>query len=146
MEVQLIGGPSGYFYMSYYTERHPSKVQGNEDTLASVVAHSLKFPESPMVSFHARDLIRGLLVKEPENRLGSVKGASEIKQHSFFEGLNWALIRCAIPPEMPKLCDVGAVSTGLNVGVQKKDGAKFDSKDKDIDTKDTAECVEFELF
>ncbi|KAI3793818.1 hypothetical protein L1987_36440 [Smallanthus sonchifolius] len=37
---------------------------------------------------------------------GSSKGAAEIKQHRFFEGLNWALIRCATPPEVPKTCDV----------------------------------------
>ncbi|GKB38987.1 ATP-dependent DNA helicase PIF1-like protein [Tanacetum coccineum] len=44
-------------------------------------------------------LLEGLLVKEPENRLGSQKGAVEIKQNPFFSGLNWALIRCVIPPK-----------------------------------------------
>ncbi|XP_038706438.1 serine/threonine-protein kinase D6PKL1-like isoform X1 [Tripterygium wilfordii] len=83
----------------------PFKGPGNEETLANVVSQSLKFPNGPIVSFHARDLIRGLLIKEPESRLGSVKGATEIKQHPFFEGINWALIRCTIPPELPKFCD-----------------------------------------
>ncbi|RVX20125.1 Serine/threonine-protein kinase KIPK1 [Vitis vinifera] len=132
----------GIFLYELLYGKTPFKGSGNEDTLASVVSHSLKFPESPMVSFHARDLIRGLLVKEPENRLGSVKGATEIKQHSFFEGLNWALIRCAIPPEMPKLCDAGTSSTVMSMSVQKKESAKSDCKDM----KDTTECVEFELF
>ncbi|XP_044473705.1 serine/threonine-protein kinase KIPK2-like [Mangifera indica] len=85
----------------------PFKGSGNEETIANVVLESLKFPDSPLVSFQARDLIRGLLVKEPENRLGSQKGAAEIKQHPFFEGLNWALIRCAIPPELPEFYDFG---------------------------------------
>ncbi|KAE8713181.1 Protein kinase G11A [Hibiscus syriacus] len=77
------------------------KGEGNEETLANVVVQSLKFPDCPHVSFHARDLIRRLLVKVPENRLGTEKGAAEIKQHPFFQGLNWALIRCTVPPELP---------------------------------------------
>uniref|UniRef100_A0A803LD61 non-specific serine/threonine protein kinase n=1 Tax=Chenopodium quinoa TaxID=63459 RepID=A0A803LD61_CHEQI len=77
------------------------------------------------------------MVKHPskdQNRLGFVRGAAEIKQHPFFEGLNWALIRCAVPPERPKFRDVGK---GL-----------FSSKK---DTKRSLgvqgnELIEFELF
>ncbi|KAK1409990.1 hypothetical protein QVD17_36522 [Tagetes erecta] len=98
--------------------RTPFKGTGDDETLANVVSQGLEFPNSPIVSFHARDLIRCLLQKQPENRLGSLKGAAEIKQHQFFEGLNWALIRCATPPEMPKVCDVrnvGRNATGENL-------------------------------
>ncbi|GMY23894.1 serine/threonine-protein kinase kipk2, partial [Fagus crenata] len=96
------------------------KGSGNEETLSDVVSQSLKFPNSPVVSFHARDLMRGLLIKEPESRLGFVKGAAEIKQHPFFEGLNWALIRCAVPPELPKSSDIESAATAA----QKKESAK----------------------
>ncbi|GER29089.1 protein kinase-like protein, partial [Striga asiatica] len=82
--------------------RTPFKGSCNEETLANVVLKGLRFPESPMVSLQARDLIRGLLVKEPENRLGAETGAAEIKKHPFFEGLNWALIRCEAPPQVPE--------------------------------------------
>ncbi|KAH0918700.1 hypothetical protein HID58_026360 [Brassica napus] len=85
----------------------PFKGHNNDETLANVVLQNLKFPDSPLVSFQAKDLIRGLLVKEPENRFGSEKGSAEIKRHPFFEGLNWALIRCAIPPELPDLYEFG---------------------------------------
>ncbi|WOL02274.1 hypothetical protein Cni_G10993 [Canna indica] len=115
--------------------RTPFKGPGNEETLMNVVSQSLKFPENPSVSFHAKDLIRGLLVKDPENRLGSVKGAAEIKQHPFFEGLNWALIRCTAPPETPRSHDVG---TPL-VFRKKKEG-------KCLDFRMNGEDVEFELF
>ncbi|PIN16823.1 putative serine/threonine protein kinase [Handroanthus impetiginosus] len=85
----------------------PFKGADNEETLANVVLQNLKFPNSPIVSFQARDLIRSLLVKEPENRLGTETGAAEIKRHPFFEGLNWALIRCAIPPHIPEVYNFG---------------------------------------
>ncbi|XP_039004968.1 serine/threonine-protein kinase D6PK-like isoform X2 [Hibiscus syriacus] len=95
----------GIFLFELLYGKTPFRGSGNDETLSNVVSHNLRFPASPIVSFHARDLIRGLLVKEPENRLGSVKGAAEIKRHPFFGGLNWALIRCTVPPEMPRLCE-----------------------------------------
>ncbi|CAM8959553.1 unnamed protein product [Rhodiola kirilowii] len=95
----------GVFLYELLYGKTPFKGVGNEETLANVVLQSLKFPDTPLVSFQARDLIRALLVKEPENRLGSERGAAEIKRHPFFEGLNWALIRCAPPPELPESYD-----------------------------------------
>lgn len=94
--------------------RTPFKGTGNEDTLVNVVSQCLKFPASPTVSSHAKDLIKRLLQKQPENRLGSVKGAAEIKQHPFFEGLNWALIRCAAPPELPRTCDFRSITPEMS--------------------------------
>lgn len=79
----------------------PFKGSDNEETLSNVVSKKLQFPDDPNISFHATDLIRKLLVKEADRRLGSARGAAEIKQHPFFMGLNWALIRCATPPEVP---------------------------------------------
>ena len=91
----------GIFLYELLFGRTPFKGSGNRATLFNVVGQPLRFPESPTVSFSARDLIRGLLVKEPQNRLAYKRGATEIKQHPFFEGVNWALIRCATPPEVP---------------------------------------------
>ncbi|XP_008783984.1 serine/threonine-protein kinase D6PK-like [Phoenix dactylifera] len=125
----------GIFLYELLFGRTPFKGPGNEETLANVISQSLKFPESPAVRFHARDLIRGLLVKEPENRLGSVRGAAEIKQHPFFEGLNWALIRCAAPPETPRSYD-----DGTPVAMRKKKEGKC------LDFRSNGEDVEFELF
>ncbi|KAK1299603.1 Serine/threonine-protein kinase KIPK [Acorus calamus] len=106
----------GIFLYELLYGRTPFKGSGNDDTLANVVTLGLNFPENPAVSFQARDLIRGLLVKEPENRLGSMKGAAEIKRHVFFEGLNWALIRCATPPEIPGLADVVTLRPKKTIG------------------------------
>ncbi|KAL3820849.1 hypothetical protein ACJIZ3_006754 [Penstemon smallii] len=95
----------GIFLYELMFGKTPFKGSGNRATLFNVVGQPLRFPESPVVSFAARDLIRGLLVKEPQHRLAYKRGATEIKQHPFFEGVNWALIRCATPPEIPKPFD-----------------------------------------
>ncbi|KAL2335822.1 hypothetical protein Fmac_010268 [Flemingia macrophylla] len=124
----------GIFLFELLYGKTPFKGQSNEDTLANIVSQSLKFPGAPIVSFHARDLIRGLLLKDPENRLGSVKGAAEIKQHPFFEGLNWALIRCAAPPELPKFRDFECTPS---MAAQKENAN---------DLEDIEDCEEFDLF
>ncbi|CAN6182663.1 unnamed protein product [Urochloa humidicola] len=92
----------GIFLYELLFGKTPFKGSGNRATLFNVVGQPLRFPESPIVSFSARDMIRGLLVKDPQHRLGFKRGATEIKQHPFFEGVNWALIRCASPPDIPK--------------------------------------------
>ncbi|CAN1193951.1 Serine/threonine-protein kinase D6PKL2 [Linum perenne] len=96
----------GIFIYELLFGKTPFKGSGNRATLFNVVGQPLRFPDAPVVSFSARDLIRGLLVKEPQNRLAYKRGATEIKQHPFFEGINWALIRCASPPEIPKPVEI----------------------------------------
>ncbi|CAN4117245.1 unnamed protein product [Withania somnifera] len=124
----------GVFLYELLYGKTPFKGAGNEETLANVVMQNLRFPDSPLVSFQARDLIRGLLVKEPENRLGTGTGAAEIKRHPFFNGLNWALIRCAIPPEVPDLCDIGFAKVA------------YQEKSKMFLEYGSKEHLEFELF
>jgi hypothetical protein len=49
-----------------------------------------------------------LLHRDPANRLGSYEGASEIKQHPFFRGINWALVRAATPPKLVQVEEIEA--------------------------------------
>ncbi|CAL1367103.1 unnamed protein product [Linum trigynum] len=79
----------------------PFRGVDHELTLANVVARALEFPKEPAVPAAARDLISQLLAKDPARRLGSTTGASAIKKHAFFHGVNWALLRCAKPPYVP---------------------------------------------
>ncbi|XP_071691188.1 serine/threonine-protein kinase D6PKL1 [Rutidosis leptorrhynchoides] len=129
----------GIFLHELLYGRTPFKGAGNRATLFNVVGQQLRFPDSPATSYASRDLIRGLLVKEPQHRLGVKRGATEIKQHPFFEGVNWALIRCSTPPEVPprpketdppgKFGAVDPIGVGSNskrmVGPGVKPGGKY---------------------
>ncbi|PWA53624.1 protein kinase PVPK-1 [Artemisia annua] len=108
----------GIFLYELLFGKTPFKGNGNRATLFNVVGQPLRFPDSPSVSFAARDLIRGLLVKEPQHRLAYRRGATEIKQHPFFQSVNWALIRCATPPDIPK-------PSPENVGVDVKPSGNY---------------------
>ncbi|ERM99156.1 protein kinase PINOID [Amborella trichopoda] len=83
----------------------PFSGENNSVTLRNIVKRPLTFP--PGISLERtletalRSLITGLLEKDPRKRLGSKRGAAEIKTQPFFRGLNFALIRSATPPEIP---------------------------------------------
>ncbi|KAL1558221.1 serine/threonine-protein kinase D6PK-like [Salvia divinorum] len=128
----------GIFLYELLYGKTPFKGSSNEDTISNVMSQCLQFPQCPMVSSQARDLMRRLLKKEAENRLGSAKGAAEIKQHPFFEGLNWALIRCETPPELPKFFDFGnAISNTVSHSKKSKLPTEFEER---------GEGIEFEMF
>ncbi|KAK8540765.1 hypothetical protein V6N13_068202 [Hibiscus sabdariffa] len=130
----------GIFLYELLFGKTPFKGAGNRATLFNVVGQPLRFPEYPNVSFAARDLIRGLLVKEPQHRLAYRRGATEIKQHPFFQSVNWALIRCANPPDVPKQV-VMDISAGTNV-------AKVPINDKvpGLDVKPSGNYLEIDFF
>ncbi|PIA62391.1 hypothetical protein AQUCO_00200411v1 [Aquilegia coerulea] len=92
----------GIFLYELLHGKTPFRGNGNRETLFNVVGRPLKFTEGSTISYAAKDLIRGLLAKDPKQRLGYKRGATEIKQHPFFENINWALIRGTQPPEIPK--------------------------------------------
>jgi protein-serine/threonine kinase len=123
----------GIFLYELLFGKTPFRGPGNRATLFNVVGQPLKFPESAtdQVSFAARDLIRGLLVKEPLHRLASKRGAAEIKAHPFFEGVNWALIRCTSPPEVPRPFELGIPVSKSSPAedVSPSKGAKMVSQD-----------------
>ncbi|KAI3673886.1 hypothetical protein L6452_40016 [Arctium lappa] len=132
----------GIFLYELLFGKTPFKGSGNRATLMNVVGQPLRFPESPVVSFSARDLIRGLLVKEPQHRLAYKRGATEIKQHPFFEGVNWALIRCASPPEIPRPVEIDRIPSPMSNSGEKKAAAIAVAPEK----KGSDNYLEFDFF
>lgn len=80
--------------------RTPFRGKNRQRTFTNVLYKDLTFPGSIPASLAARQLINALLQRDPDTRLGSSTGANEIKQHPFFRGINWPLIRCMRPPPL----------------------------------------------
>ncbi|KAK4797310.1 hypothetical protein SAY86_029636 [Trapa natans] len=94
----------GVFIYEMIYGRTPFVGASNKATLQNIVKMPLGFPGDVPAStseMHARNLISGLLCKDPAKRLGSKRGSAEVKKHPFFKGLNLALIRSMTPPKMP---------------------------------------------
>ncbi|KAK6774086.1 hypothetical protein RDI58_029325 [Solanum bulbocastanum] len=125
----------------------PFKGAGNRATLFNVVGQPLRFPETPQVSTIARDLIRGLLVKEPHKRIAYKRGATEIKQHPFFEGVNWALVRSAAPPSIPEPVDFAQyASKEASAPCSDKKMPDTEGHDKSKNTSTDSSYIDFEYF
>ncbi|XP_057804160.1 serine/threonine-protein kinase D6PKL2-like [Salvia miltiorrhiza] len=92
----------GVFIYELFYGVTPFRGKHHEFTMANIVAHGLEFPSEPVVAASAKDLMTQLLNKDPTKRMGSTLGATAIKHHPFFEGVNWALLRCTKPPFIPK--------------------------------------------
>ncbi|CAN6339290.1 unnamed protein product [Urochloa humidicola] len=78
----------------------PFRGKTRQRTFANILHKDMRFAASIQVSLAARQLMYHLLHRDPANRLGSREGAWEIKQHPFFQGINWALVRAAAPPKL----------------------------------------------
>lgn len=80
--------------------RTPFRGKNRQKTFSNILHKDLTFPSSIPASLAARQLINALLQRDPGSRLGSTTGANEIKQHPFFRGINWPLIRNMTPPPL----------------------------------------------
>jgi serine/threonine protein kinase len=54
-----------------------------EDIFMAIMNLEPKFPKEPQVSKEVKDLIKGLIAKDPDRRIGSLKGVEEIKSHPW---------------------------------------------------------------
>ncbi|GMH20810.1 hypothetical protein Nepgr_022652 [Nepenthes gracilis] len=114
----------GIFIYEMIYGRTPFAGATNEATLRNILKRPLAFPTqtpSNASEAHARDLIRGLLVKDPAGRLGSKTGAADVKTHPFFMGLNFALVRSLTPPTVPGVRrHVAAAATSIKQTTRKE--------------------------
>ncbi|MCO5563612.1 hypothetical protein L7F22_017259 [Adiantum nelumboides] len=136
----------GIFLYELLHGKTPFKGAGNRATLFNVVGQPLKFPDSPSVSYAARDLITGLLVKDPQQRLAYKRGAVEIKQHPFFEGVNWALIRSIAPPEVPRPFELSFLTSKPTLGPKSLSPAAAEIPAGHANSVSSGQYLDFDFF
>jgi serine/threonine protein kinase len=88
----------------------PFRAKSQKD-LDKKILHE-KFASPPFLSANAHALLKGMLDKDVNKRLGSSKsnmfsigGVAALKQHAFFQGLSWdLLLKMQIPPPIDIEC------------------------------------------
>jgi len=83
----------------------PFKGSDSDETFSNIVSHQVKFPDDVEVSPEGKSVIRKLLRREADKRLGHTQGASEIRSQKWFQDLNFELIRNKQAPIVPKMRD-----------------------------------------
>ena len=113
--------------------RTPFRGKNRQKTFANILHKDLTFPSSIPVSLVGRQLINTLLNRDPSSRLGSKGGANEIKQHAFFRGINWPLIRGMSPPPLDAPLSIIEKDPNAKDIKWEDDGVLVNSTDLDID-------------
>ncbi|CAJ0593441.1 unnamed protein product [Cylicocyclus nassatus] len=94
----------GVFIYEMLIGETPFFAEALVSTYSNIMDHknSLRFPDEPAISAHAKDLIRKFL-SSADVRLG--KSVDEIRQHPFFKNDEWTFetLRNATPPVIPEL-------------------------------------------
>uniref|UniRef100_A0A7N4V1M4 non-specific serine/threonine protein kinase n=1 Tax=Sarcophilus harrisii TaxID=9305 RepID=A0A7N4V1M4_SARHA len=84
--------------------RLPFYNQDHEKLFELILMEDIKFPRT--LSSDAKSLLSGLLIKDPNKRLGGgPDDAKEIMRHSFFVGVNWQDVydKKLVPPFKPQV-------------------------------------------
>ncbi|MEE6475280.1 hypothetical protein FKM82_010680, partial [Ascaphus truei] len=84
--------------------RLPFYNQDHEKLFELILMEDIKFPRT--LSADAKSLLSGLLIKDPNKRLGGgPDDAKEIMRHSFFVGMNWQDVydKKLVPPFKPQV-------------------------------------------
>ncbi|EGV64533.1 hypothetical protein CANTEDRAFT_120120 [Yamadazyma tenuis ATCC 10573] len=93
----------------------PFKGKDRKRTFSNILKKDVKFFDTKRtgngsVSSSTKSLIKKLLIKDENKRLGSKNGATDIKTHAFFKNVSWALLRNSQPPMIPVLNKAGTVT------------------------------------
>jgi serine/threonine protein kinase len=88
----------------------PFKGPNRHATFSNVLRNEPSFPDHPATTTLCKSVIKKLLIKDENRRLGSQSGASEVKQHRWFASINWGLLRHQKPPIIPQVVCVPALT------------------------------------
>ena len=95
----------GILLYQMMTSQSPFRGQDQDDIYNAILTVEPPYPEH--LPSDAVDLIRKLLVRDPEERLGYQKGAEEIMDHEFFNSIDWDALyeKEVTPPFRPTIRD-----------------------------------------
>ncbi|XVE69918.1 hypothetical protein DITRI_Ditri10aG0029900 [Diplodiscus trichospermus] len=131
-----------------FTAEHPEIIFDN------ILNRKIPWPSIPSeMSYEAQDLINRFLVHDPNQRLGA-NGSTEVKEHAFFNGVNWdslALQKAAFVPHpdsaddtsyfVPRFTQISSVIPDENDCSSSDTG---NSSNSGVETDECADLAEFD--
>ncbi|CCF57469.1 hypothetical protein KAFR_0C04780 [Kazachstania africana CBS 2517] len=107
----------------------PFKGSNTNETFCNILKNEVTFPNNNDVSRNCKDLIKKLLCKNEQKRLGSKMGAADIKRHPFFKKVQWSFLRNQEPPLIPVLTENGYDFTKLSKNKKRQDATNNEDLD-----------------
>lgn len=76
----------------------PFYADNTQQMYKNIAFGKVRFPKE-VLSAEGRSFVKGLLNRNPKHRLGAIKDAAELKEHPFFQDVDWNLLKAKdIPP------------------------------------------------
>ncbi|BFZ62958.1 Serine/threonine-protein kinase [Saitoella coloradoensis] len=76
----------------------PFYAEDTQQMYKNIAFGKVRFPKD-VLSQEGRNFVKGLLNRNPKNRLGATRDAAELKEHPFFDNIDWnAMLRKEVPP------------------------------------------------
>ncbi|AOA64082.1 Serine/threonine-protein kinase [Komagataella phaffii CBS 7435] len=76
----------------------PFYAENTQQMYKNIAFGKVKFPKD-VLSSEGRSFVKGLLNRNPRHRLGAINDARELRDHPFFNDIDWALLKVKkIPP------------------------------------------------
>ncbi|PVH16766.1 uncharacterized protein CXQ87_004319 [Candidozyma duobushaemuli] len=76
----------------------PFYADNTQQMYKNIAFGKVRFPKE-VLSPEGRSFVKGLLNRNPRHRLGAIKDARELKEHPFFQDVDWNLLKAKdIPP------------------------------------------------
>uniref|UniRef100_A0A7S0ZD54 non-specific serine/threonine protein kinase n=1 Tax=Timspurckia oligopyrenoides TaxID=708627 RepID=A0A7S0ZD54_9RHOD len=95
----------GILIFEMMTGTTPFKGKNADHTYKNITNNEIQWPHGIEISHDAKIIMKKLLRREPDKRLGAESGASEIKREKWFAHMNFQLIRNETPPILPRFRD-----------------------------------------
>lgn len=82
----------------------PFYAEDTQQMYKNIAFGKVRFPRDTL-SVEGRNFVKGLLNRNPKHRLGATHDAEELKQHAFFQDVDWEVLanKLITPPFKPKL-------------------------------------------
>ncbi|KAK4390678.1 putative serine/threonine protein kinase IREH1 [Sesamum angolense] len=120
----------GIILFEFITGVPPFNADHPENIFDNILNRKIPWPLVPNeMSYEAQDLIDRFLVHDPNQRLGA-NGASEVKAHSFFSGVDWdnlTLQKAAFVPQPERMDDTSYFVSRYNTSGMEVDEISVNS-------------------
>jgi len=92
----------GILIFEMMTGTTPFKGKSTNQTYSNITHNEIHWPPGIEFSHEAKTIMKKLLRREPDKRLGAESGATQIKRERWFSNMNFHLIRNETPPILPR--------------------------------------------
>ncbi|TRM68345.1 putative serine/threonine protein kinase [Schizophyllum amplum] len=120
----------------------PFYAEDTQQMYKNICFGKIRFPRG-VIGEEGKSFVKGLLTRNPKNRLGATRDADELKEHPFFKSIDWNLLALKqITPPFKPLIDSDESTANFDTEFTNADISEIigDDTESEIDEDDPSEA------